>query len=41
MEHKFRSQLQYYDLKHICLVHMTFKVVTHFKLKGPPIAFFV
>ena len=31
---KFGSQLQYYHLKHIGLVHMTFTFVPHFKLNS-------
>ena len=31
---KFVSQLQYYHFKHICLVHMTFTFVPHFKLNS-------
>ena len=29
---KFRSQLQYYHFEHICLIHVTFTFVPHFKL---------
>ena len=31
---RFGSQLQYYNFKHTCLIHMTFTFVPHFKLNS-------